>query len=255
MSRGDWTEEYEMREAQTDDIPSILTFVKNNFDWRETMLRFARPSLVDPTQMNEARFHQMDLDLTNFVEVMVRCHSCQLFIHKASSEIVLFNARIVHQGPTLQEFLEDDSCTSTKLTTDLPELRDPLFKAYFQFTRDTIKNAKIFQSFPRLDRAIEFVAVVVHLQHRRKGLAFYSIRESIRYSQKNNCGVMFGLFTTKYAKRSAENAGLVEIHQVENILDYKDETGEKVFENLPPDSDIAIMAITVDHACDKHNIY
>ncbi|XP_014226917.1 dopamine N-acetyltransferase [Trichogramma pretiosum] len=228
--------EYSIRKVKRDDFSAINTLLERYFHPEETILK----CLLSLESIEASRWQQINTDQRNIIQAMLQNHPCDVVVHNESKKIVAVNIMIVSENPSSppsQEPIVD------VYQTHAP--KDRLMVDYFRYMNDMIEQAEIFTKFSEAKRALEFYAVAVDANHRRKGLSTALMSQGLEYAKKNEIDVVFGLFTSPYSKRAAEKIGLKNIFQLD-LLEYSPvgEENRGLFKNSVPHNYASIMAIS-----------
>ncbi|OXU25853.1 hypothetical protein TSAR_004245 [Trichomalopsis sarcophagae] len=242
-------EDYEVREATNEEIPAINSLMERSFHPEETILHCLLTKYKSTLTQDD--LCQMDEDQRAIIAAMVANYPCQVIVHNASSKIVGVNIMIASENSKL---VPADNRSIDVYETHPPKCR--FLRDYFRHMNEMIDRADLFFKFPKAKRFLEFYAIAIDEDHRKKGLSTRLMREGIVFARMNKVDVVFGLFTSPFSKRAAEKVGLANVMDLD-LLEYKDTDGSLLYEQSRGHSVASVMAIqtSVDHLKFKSDYY
>lgn len=223
------TTEYYIRLAIDNDLDSVLEFVRKYFLPEETMFK----SLCSNGGITEEELVQINKDHDELVEKGFKTAPCLLAIHRSTNKIVGVNHMILSENPKLVEN-----------ASDLLETCDPqtdLMKKYYHYLMDIGNAIDLFNKFPNVEEVLEFYAVAVDKDHRRKGISKDLILAGISLGQRiPKVSLVFGIFTSIFSTKSAYNCNMDHLMDFD-LLTFKSDSGTPIFSNTQPHNNAYVM--------------
>jgi GNAT superfamily N-acetyltransferase len=229
-------ENYTTRDALKNDVSIINSLLEENFHPEETILKCFLSN--NQKNLTDIDLKQIDEDQRNIIEAMILSFPCHVIVHKNSAKIIGVNIMIASENPKVH--IENRSIDVYKAYPP----KSKLLSHYFHLMNDMIDKAKLFIAFPEAKRALEFYAIAIDKNYRRKGLSIDLMKKGIEYARRNGYDLVFGLFTSPYSKRAAENVGMKKIMDID-LLDYRDSHGSLIFLDSAPHNIASVMATII----------
>ncbi|XP_058808586.1 actin-like isoform X1 [Phymastichus coffea] len=176
-------EDYEIRVANKHEIPLINALLEKYFHPEETLLK----CMLSSQECSAEQLAEIDVDQRRINEAMIVNFPCLLAVHASSAEIVGVNVMIASENPKLVD--------GDRRSIDVYEAHRPksaLLADYFRRMNEMIDQAELFVKFPAAERALEFYAVAVGEQHRRRGLATRLMKEGLELAKGTGVNLVFG---------------------------------------------------------------
>ncbi|XP_012135689.2 uncharacterized protein LOC100877759 [Megachile rotundata] len=225
---------YNIEWATNCRLPEILSFLHENFDKEETMLK----SLRDNNCLTAEDEELMRIDHERLIRAIFAFSPCLIAVEK-SSKIIGVNLMIVSRN---SKFDDKADGVSAAFTNNPPTTR--LMKEYFNYLSEISDKAELFDKFPNAKAAVEFYAVAVDKNYRKQGLSRALMTEGISFAKHKvqDAGFIFGVYTSLYSKKAAEDLGLKSVMDVD-LLTYRDAEGRPIFQDTPPHNIISVMVL------------
>ncbi|XP_008212299.1 uncharacterized protein LOC103317159 [Nasonia vitripennis] len=227
--------DYEVREATNEEIPAINSLMERSFHPEETILHCLLTKYKSTLTQDDLR--QIDEDQRAIIAAMVANYPCQVIVHNATSKIVGVNIMIASENSKL---VPADNRSIDVYETHPPKCQ--FLRDYFRHMNEMIDRADLFSKVPKAKRFLEFYAIAIDADHRKKGLSTLLMREGIVFARMNKVDVVFGLFTSPFSKRAAEKLGLENVMDLD-LLEYKDTDGSLLYEESRGHSVASVMAM------------
>lgn len=226
---------YETRRARDTELPDILNLLRDNFDREERMIKSLRGRRAAFTEQEE---ESMSLDLGRLITAITEATPA-IVATDESGKIVGANVMILSRRPDPAN--EENDGVSGMFTANAP--RTPVIREYFRYLTEIGDNADLFGRFPRAEAALEFYAIAVDKGHRRKGLCRKLMDAGIAFARTDPAvGFVFGVYTSLYSKKAAEQLGLRSCMDVD-LLEYRDSAGRPIFQDTPPHNVVSVMVL------------
>ncbi|XP_054009918.1 uncharacterized protein LOC128893126 [Hylaeus anthracinus] len=222
--------------ANPSHLSEILSFLYDNFDREETMLK----SLRNNNELTSEEKESMRIDHERLIRAISVFSPCLVALDKLSKKIIGVNLMIVSNN---SKFDSTDG-VSAAFTNNPPTTR--LMKQYFDYLSEISEKADLYGKFPDSKAAVEFYAVAVDKNYRRKGLSRALMAAGISFAKDTlqDVGFVFGVYTSLYSKRSAEKLGMRSVMDVD-LLTYKNAEGRAIFQDTPPHNVISVMVLKI----------
>ncbi|XP_066600834.1 uncharacterized protein [Prorops nasuta] len=227
---------YRIEIASKSQLPKMLECLHKNFYYEETLFR----SLYLNTK-NYIREEDCLIvtDLDRLTKSVFEHSPSLVAIHNDSGEIVA-----VHITALLEKPISEKSSTGNPTFTKNPT-RSKIVKTYFEFFRDVPNINKLFSNFPEAEMALEFYAVAIDSNHRRKNLSKDLINAGVLLAKSiPTVGFVYGVFTSTYSKKSSVKLGMRSIQDID-ILTHKDPEYGYIFRNTEPHNKISVMVMAI----------
>ena len=230
------TDSYSILWAEEAHLAEILSFLHENFDKEETMLK----SLRDNSSLSKEEAESMRIDHERLIRAIFAFSPCLIAVENSSKRIIGVNLMIVSKSTKF----ENTDSVSAAFSKNPPTTR--LMKQYFDYLSEIGEEADLYARFPDSKAAAEFYAVAVDRNYRRMGLARRLMDEGIAFVRNTlkDVGFIFGVYTSVYSKKAAEKLGLRSVMDVD-LLKYKDAEGRAIFEDTPPHNIVSVMALHI----------
>lgn len=226
---------YSIELARKDQFPEILNFLYEFFDKEETMFK----SLCANTVITAEEIKLMAEDHERFQRAAFENSPCLIIVQQSLKKIVGVNLMIASKNPRLS----DGSDNFIDFTKYPP--RSKLVKEYYDYMSILNEQTDLYDRFPWAKGALEFYAVAIDANHRRMGLSIDIMKAGISLAKTYaDIGVVFGVYTSLYSKRSAEKIGMKSILDID-LLTYKNEKGERIFQDTPPHNIVSVMVLEI----------
>ena len=221
--------------ATSSDLPEILSFLYENFDKEETMLT----SLRDNNTLTAEDEESMRIDHERLIRAIFAFSPCLIAVEKSLKKIIGVNLMIVSRN---SKFDDKADGVSAAFTNNPPTTR--LMKQYFNYLSVISEKADLFDKFPNARAAVEFYAVAIDKNYRRRGLSKALMAAGISFAKDTvqDAGFIFGVYTSLYSKKAAETLGLRSVMDVD-LLTYKDADGQPIFQDTPPHNIVSVMVL------------
>ena len=221
--------------ATSSHLPEILLFLYENFDKEETMLT----SLRDNNTLTAEDEESMRIDHERLIRAIFAFSPCLIAVEKSLKKIIGVNLMIVSRN---SKFDDKADGVSAAFTNNPPTTR--LMKQYFNYLSVISEKADLFDKFPNARAAVEFYAVAIDKNYRRRGLSKALMAAGISFAKDTvqDAGFIFGVYTSLYSKKAAETLGLRSVMDVD-LLTYKDADGQPIFQDTPPHNIVSVMVL------------
>ncbi|XP_011501755.1 PREDICTED: uncharacterized protein LOC105365317 [Ceratosolen solmsi marchali] len=229
-------ENYLIREVRECEIFIVNSLMEANFHPEETILKCLLSN--NEQSLTDNKLRQIDEDQRKIIEAMILNLPCQVAVDKCSEKIIGVNIMIASENPNV---------SINNRSINVYEAYPPkceLLSNYFHIMNDMIDKAKLFGKFPKVKRALEFYAIVVDKDHRRKGLSIALMQNGIEYAKSNGYDLAFGLFTSAYSKKAAERVGMRSVMDID-LLKYHDPRGSLIFSKSYPHNVASVMVTLI----------
>lgn len=228
---------YILKRANDSHLPEILSFLYENFDKEEIMLK----SLKDNNSITVEEKESMKIDHERLIRTIFKFSPCIIAIEKSLKKIIGVNLMIVSKNSKFHDGTDE---ISAAFTNNPPT--NKLMKQYFNYLCEISKKADLYGKFPDSKVAVEFYAIAVDKNYRRKGLSKSLMAAAIFFVKNTipNVGFIFGVYTSLYSKKAAEKLGLKSVMDVD-LLNYRDDDGRPIFQDTPPHNIVSIMVLQV----------
>lgn len=231
-----FNDEYEVREAANEETPTINSLMEQSFHPEETILHCLLTKYKSTLTQDDLR--QIDEDQRAIIAAMVANYPCQVVVHITSRKIVGVNIMIASENPKL---VPSENRSIDVYETCVPKCR--FLRDYFRYMNEMIDRAELFSKFPEAKYFLEFYAIAIDEDHRKKGLSKLLMREGINFARTNKVDVVFGLFTSPFSKRAAETVGLEKVMDLD-LLEYKDvDDGSLLYEESRGHNIASVLAV------------
>lgn len=226
---------YNIEWATDSHLLEILSFLHENFDKEETMLK----SLRDNNCLTAEDEELMRIDHERLIRAIFAFSPCLIAVDKSSKKIIGVNLMIVSRN---SKFDDKADGVSAAFTNNPPTTR--LMKEYFNYLSEISDKAELYDKFPNAKAAVEFYAVAVDKNYRKQGLSKALMAEGISFAKHSvqDAGFIFGVYTSLYSKKSAEALGLKSIMDID-LLTYRDAEGRPIFQDTPPHNVVSAMVL------------
>ncbi|XP_076756568.1 uncharacterized protein LOC143426802 [Xylocopa sonorina] len=228
---------YTLEWAKDIHLSEILSFLYENFDKEETMLKSLRSvNAVTPEQEKSMR-----LDHERLIRAIFAFSPCIIAIEKSSKRVIGVNLMIVSRNSKSHDNADG---VSAAFSNNPPTNR--LMKQYFDYLSEISEKADLYGKFPNAAAAVEFYAVAVDKNYRRMGLSKALMAAGISFAKKSvqDVGFIFGVYTSLYSRKAATKLGLKSVLDVD-LLCYKDSEGQSMFQDTPPHNIVSVMVLQV----------
>lgn len=229
---------YTLEWANDSHLSEILSFLHENFDKEEIMLK----SLRDNNSITVEEKDSMKIDHERLIRAIFKFSPCIIAIEKSLKKIIGINLMLVSKNSKFQNDGTDG--ISAAFTNNPPTNR--LMKQYFNYLSEISEKADLYGKFPDSKVAVEFYAIAVDKNYRRKGLSKSLMAAGISCAKNTipNVGFIFGVYTSLYSKKAAEKLGLKSVMDVD-LLNYRDDDGQPIFQDTPPHNIVSVMVLQV----------
>nr|XP_031830342.1 uncharacterized protein LOC116426033 [Nomia melanderi] len=216
-------------------VPEILSFLRENFDKEENILRCMKKH--DVTGEDE---ELMWKDHEQIINVLIAETPCLIVLDVSTKKIIGAGVMIVDRNPKIDETANEGS------VFDKNPPKTKLMKTYFSYMSQIIDKACLFDRFSEAKVGVELYAVAVHKNFRRKGLGTTIIAEAISFVKDivEDVGFIFGLCTSMYSRKAFEKLGF-ECALEEDMLEYKDELGRFILRDTSPHNIASVLTLKV----------
>lgn len=223
--------------ANDSHLPEILSFLHENFDKEEIMLK----SLKDNNSITIEEEESMKIDHERLIRAIFNFSPCIIAIEKSLKKIIGVNLMIVSKNSKFHDGIDG---VSAAFTNNPPANR--LMKQYFNYLSEISEKANLYGKFPDSKVAVEFYAIAVDKNYRRKGLSKSLMAAGIFFAKNSipNVGFIFGVYTSLYSKKAAEKLGLKSVMDVD-LLNYRDDNGQPIFQDTSPHNIVSVMVLQV----------
>lgn len=141
---------------------------------------------------------------------------------------------------------ENEEDGASVVVYDSYTFKSAVMNDYYKYFSQMDKAAGIFKKYPNAEAAVELFAIVVHKEHRRKGLAKDLTLNGINLAKSiPGVGVVFGIYTSEYSKKVAEQIGLKSVMDFDLETDFINHNGEPAFSNMKPNNIVSLMALGI----------
>lgn len=222
---------YTIEWADASNLNEVLPFLRENFDREEIVLQSMKRN--DRSEDEEAMWN----DHEKIIKAIFSSSPCLIVKDKSSKKIIAVNQLIVSKNPKFDN--TGDGVTAV-FVNNPPKTR--LMKKYINYLSGIVEAANTYGRYPDAKAAVEFYAVAVDKDHRKKGLASILMAEGISFARSIGAGFIFGLFTSVYSSKAAEKLGLRSVTQVDLLME-KDEKGNPVFQDTPPHNIVSVLVL------------
>ncbi|XP_034190599.2 arylalkylamine N-acetyltransferase 1 [Osmia lignaria lignaria] len=221
--------------ATSSHLPEILSFLYENFDKEETMLT----SLRDNNTLTAEDEKSMRMDHERLIRAIFAFSPCLIAVEKSLKKIIGVNLMIVSRN---SKFDDKADGVSAAFANNPPTTK--LMKQYFNYLSVISEKADLFDKFPNARVAVEFYAVAIDKNYRRRGLSKALMAAGISFAKDTvqDAGFIFGVYTSLYSKKAAETLGLKSVMDVD-LLTYKDADGQPIFQDTPPHNIVSVMVL------------
>ncbi|XP_076168536.1 uncharacterized protein LOC143147296 [Ptiloglossa arizonensis] len=223
--------------ADQSNLSEILSFLHENFDKEETMLK----SMRDNSSLTTEEVESMRIDHERLIRAIFEFSPCFVALEKSSGKIIGANLMIVSRN---SKFDDRADGVSAAFANNPPTTR--LMKRYFDYLSEISERADLYSKFPNSKAAVEFYAVAVDKNYRRMGISRSLMAKGISFAKNNlqDVGFVFGVYTSLYSRKSAEKLGLKSVMDVD-LLTYRDPEGRAIFQDTPPHNIVSVMALEI----------
>lgn len=231
-------EEYTIKEANKNHTDEILAVLKDNFYFEETMFK----SLWDNALLTNEEKELVILDHDNFIKGVLKKSPCLIIIEKTTEKIVGVNVTVISENPNLGNGTEG---ITTMYKDDPPQTQ--LVQNYFDYLTKIGKEIDVYAAFPNASRALEFYAICVDKNHRKKGLSINLMIAGISKAKETHpsINVVFGIFTSPYSRRAAFDVDLKIVDNFD-LYDFKNDDLQPIFKDVDPThSQVSLMALEI----------
>ncbi|XP_076625306.1 uncharacterized protein LOC143343866 [Colletes latitarsis] len=228
---------YTIEWAKESHLPEVISFLHENFDKEETMVK----SLRDNNLLTREEIESMWIDHERLIRAIFSFSPCLIALEKTTEKIIGVNLMIVSRNSTFDNNVDG---VSAAFAANPPVTK--LMKQYFDYLSEISETADLYGKFPNSKAAVEFYAVAVDKNYRRKGLSKALMTKGISFAKHNlkDVGFVFGVYTSVYSKKSAEKLGLKSVMDVD-LLIYKDPEGQAIFQDTPPHNIVSVMVLQI----------
>lgn len=228
-------DQYTFEWANDTHLSEILSFLHENFDKEETMLK----SLRDNNSLTIEDEESMRIDHERLIRAIFAFSPCIIAIGKSSKKIIGVNLMIVSRNSK-----SDDGADGVSAAFSNNPPKNELMKQYFNYLSEISETADLYGKFPNSKAAVEFYAVAVDRNYRRQGLSRSLMAAGISFAKNTvkDVGFIFGVYTSLYSKKAAERLGLKSVMDVD-LLHYKDNDGRPIFQDTPPHNVVSVMVL------------
>ncbi|XP_011303300.1 uncharacterized protein [Fopius arisanus] len=215
METGDYT----IRTTSPSDLPQVLDLMRENFYFEENMCKL----LCERSKITDDERGIITEISDGSVRAILQGSTCFVAVH--SSGIVGANLTLLSENPGCGEGKD-------ALAGIFPSNpHSPVIEEYHKYLMDINDRANLFNRY-QVKNLMEFYAVAVDKNHRRKGIAQELISRGISWARDQAIPLVFGVFTSPFSMKSAQRAGMTSILDID-LLEYKDHLGEPIFQGIP----------------------
>lgn len=228
---------YTLEWATKSHMPEILSFMYENFDKEEIMLKCLRDNNSVATDLENS----MRLDHERLIRAIISFSPCVLAVEKSLKKIIGVNLMIISKNP---KFNSNGGGVAAAFDNNPPSTE--IMKRYFNYLAEISESADVYGKFPNAKKAVEFYAVATDKSYRRMGISNALMAAGISFARDTvqDVDLIFGVYTSLYSKKAAERLGLKSIMDVD-LLTYKDSNGRLVFKDAPPHNIVSVMIMEV----------
>lgn len=221
--------------ANESNVPEILSFLRENFDKEENILKCMKK--YNETGEDE---ESMWKDHEQIINVLNADTPCLIVQDASTKKIIGAGLMIVNRN------LKIDGAAKEESVFDANPPKTDLMKKYFRYMSDIIDKACLLERFPEAKVSVELYAVAVDKNFRRKGLGMTIVAEVISFVKDTvqDVGFIYGLCTSVYSRKVFEKLGFECALEVD-LLEHKDELGRFIFQDMPPHNNVCVLTMRV----------
>ncbi|XP_046614580.1 uncharacterized protein LOC124302433 [Neodiprion virginianus] len=238
---------YRIELAKQSRLPDVLKFMSENYHEDEKIGRMLKAGCQtnpdEEEEEEEAERAQEDDD--NLVTAVYERSPCLIAVQNGTEEIVGVILTILSR----REGEDERNGAGTAELFKSYTFKSKFVKDYYSYLAKMDEETGMHQRYPDAEAVMEFFAIAVHQDHRRKGLA-KDLSETALTIAKCIPGlrVVFGYYSSIYSRKVAEKIGMVNLFDFDLSDAFKNDEGEPVFRDVDGDSVVSVMALEIDHA-------
>ncbi|KAK0080242.1 hypothetical protein PV325_000239 [Microctonus aethiopoides] len=226
------TSPYTIKVAMSSDLPGVLEVMRHNFHFEETIFN----ALCSNAHITQEEKNNIEKVLDESVEIAFKSAPCLVAIHNDTNKIIGVNLMTITKNPKL-----NDKSREHKNFFDSNNTKSKLVNQYFKYLSEFNEKANLFVKYPKSKAILEFYAIAVDKNHRKMGISKNLINAGIILAKNiGNISLVFGVFTSLYSMKSAQKIGMNILLKID-LLDYKNNEDELIFENTKPHNIVYIM--------------
>lgn len=218
----------------------IVDMLVENFLTDETLVKSLRLKAGGMSKSEEDDFLA---DERLMMETVVDDGTVLLAIHKETKRIAGAVVIIIHERISSDEDNKSPEPFGGRL-------RSRVMKDFFKYMGKIADlgagRRKLFEKYPQSRVHADFELIGVNRLDRRKGIAHDLYKSAIEVIGKDmtEVSLVSGTYTSNYTKSIARRIGKVSVAEV-NVMQFKDECGNPVFQDTEPHNIVSLMAMEI----------